>query len=57
MFGNNGLKQFKAFIELGAIPRYLFLDKNHYVKTLYAPRPTAFDGKAFKKIVAQVAAK
>ncbi len=38
----DGLKsQLATFIEIAYIPRYIFLDENHIVKSIYAPRPTA----------------
>jgi len=56
-FVNDRKKEFNAFIELAGIPRYIFLDKDHNVKTLFAPRPTAYYEKDFKRIVAQLVSK
>lgn len=54
VFNNDSKKEFNTFIELAGIPRYIFLDKNHNVKTLFAPRPTAYFEKDFRRIVLEL---
>lgn len=50
-FDNSGKGNFTSFIGLDGIPRYVLLDKNHHVKTLYAPRPYSIDKRAFEKLI------
>ncbi|HMI03397.1 MAG TPA: TlpA disulfide reductase family protein [Pedobacter sp.] len=47
-------KQFKRFIELSGIPRYLILDKDHHVVDLFAPRPIPDQIEELRKIVSKV---
>ena len=54
LFNNDRKREFNTFVELAGIPRYIFLDKDHNVKTLFAPRPTANYEKDFRKIVLQL---
>uniref|UniRef100_UPI002025134D thioredoxin family protein n=1 Tax=Pedobacter sp. B4-66 TaxID=2817280 RepID=UPI002025134D len=39
IFDHASTSGFNKLLNLQEIPRYLLLDKNHHVKTLYAPRP------------------
>ncbi|NRF38184.1 thioredoxin family protein [Pedobacter foliorum] len=39
IFDHTSTSGFNKLLNLQEIPRYLLLDKNHHVKTLYAPRP------------------
>jgi thiol-disulfide isomerase/thioredoxin len=45
---------FKNFIELIGIPRYLLLDKNQNVKSLYAPRPIPLSGRMFNDLISDL---
>lgn len=42
------------FIGAEGIPRYIFLDKNHNVKTLYAPRPYVAIKGQFEKLIEEM---
>ncbi|RZK67623.1 MAG: TlpA family protein disulfide reductase [Pedobacter sp.] len=46
-----------AFIGTEGIPRYVFLDKDHKVKTLYAPRPYVANMKEFSKMVSELSSR
>jgi thiol-disulfide isomerase/thioredoxin len=47
-------KLFKTFIELSGIPRYLILDKDHHVASLFAPRPVPDYAEELGKIVSKL---
>jgi thiol-disulfide isomerase/thioredoxin len=47
----DGCKQFKTFIQLAGIPRYLILDKDHQVIDLFAPRPIPDHTNELRRVV------
>ncbi|MHA4896346.1 TlpA family protein disulfide reductase [Pedobacter sp. PWIIR3] len=53
-FSTGNKNPLTAFIGLEGIPRYIFLDKDHNVKTLYAPRPYSSDKRLFEKLVEEM---
>lgn len=42
---------FRKFLGQLSVPRYLILDKNHKIKSLYAPSPVDADSDAVKRII------
>lgn len=55
-FESDKYQEFKDFIELAGIPRYILLDENHHVKNLFAPRPTPYFAKEFTKNILELSA-
>lgn len=54
---NNKYNQFKVFTELSSIPRYIILDKNHNVVSLYAPSPTPSTAETLEKVITKISLK
>ncbi len=43
--------ELSKFMGLEAIPRYLLIDKNHFVKSIFAPRPIERDFRQLKSLI------
>jgi len=54
---NNKYSQFKSFLELSGIPRYIILDKNHNVVSLYAPSPNPSHAETLEKVITKISSK
>jgi hypothetical protein len=48
---NEFSSELSKFMGITSIPRYLLIDKNHFVKSIFAPRPLESDLTQLKSLV------